>query len=79
MPTYVYRCSCGEIFERLHAMDYTGPITCPECGSDQTQKIPCAPAVVLDWHNFDYDDGALAQVGSRRFRGSAVPRSAREG
>ena len=41
MPIFVYRCECGNTFERLVARDATPP-ECPECGS-ATRKIPARP------------------------------------
>ena len=74
MPTYVYRCNgCGHTAEIRHAMDYSGQPACDQCAGKMT-KVPTCPAVVLDWKNLDYDDGALAQA-AKRFRGSAVPAS----
>lgn len=43
MPIFVYRCECGNRFERLVARDADAP-TCPQCGGD-TRKIPAAPSL----------------------------------
>ena len=43
MPIFVYRCECGNTFERLVARDAKAP-ECPSCGS-ATHKIPARPSV----------------------------------
>jgi len=43
MPIFVYRCACGNTFERLVARDAPPP-ECPECGS-ATRKIPGRPSI----------------------------------
>jgi putative FmdB family regulatory protein len=43
MPIFVYRCECGNTFERLVARDATAP-ECPTCG-DATRKIPARPSI----------------------------------
>jgi len=43
MPIFVYRCECGNTFERLVARD-DAPPECPTCGS-ATRKIPARPSV----------------------------------
>ena len=43
MPIFVYRCECGNTFERLVARDAPAP-SCPACGS-ATRKIPGSPSV----------------------------------
>jgi putative FmdB family regulatory protein len=54
MPLYDYRCGkCGVVFEQRHSMFYQGPVTCQECGSDDTDKIMSSPASVLDWRDSD--------------------------
>jgi putative FmdB family regulatory protein len=50
MPLYDYKCrQCEHIYETRHSMNFTGRVTCPECGSDDTRKVISAPASVLDW------------------------------
>ena len=44
MPIYVYRCDCGERFERLVGLDAPGP-ACPACGGTP-QKIPAGPSLL---------------------------------
>ena len=44
MPIYVYRCGCGERFERLVPLGAPEP-GCPTCGS-ATQKIPAGPSLL---------------------------------
>jgi putative FmdB family regulatory protein len=41
VPIFVYRCDCGNRFERLIPRDADAP-ACPACGSD-TRKIPAGP------------------------------------
>jgi putative FmdB family regulatory protein len=41
MPIFVYRCDCGNRFERLVPRDSAAP-ECPECGG-ATRKIPAGP------------------------------------
>lgn len=43
MPIFVYRCDCGNCFERLVPRDADAP-ACPECGSP-TRKIPAGPSI----------------------------------
>jgi putative FmdB family regulatory protein len=43
MPIFVYRCDCGNRFERLVPRDSEAP-ECPECGG-ATRKIPAGPAL----------------------------------
>jgi putative FmdB family regulatory protein len=43
MPIFVYRCECGNTFERLVARNAPPP-ECPECGS-ATRKIPAGPSI----------------------------------
>ena len=43
MPIFVYRCECGNTFERLVARDAAAP-DCPTCGS-ATHKIPARPSI----------------------------------
>lgn len=43
MPIFVYRCECGNTFERLVPRDATAP-ECPDCGC-ATRKIPGRPSV----------------------------------
>lgn len=43
MPIFVYRCECGNTFERLVARD-AAPPECPTCGS-ATRKIPARPSI----------------------------------
>ena len=43
MPIFVYRCACGNTFERLVARDAPPP-ECPGCGS-ATRKIPGRPSI----------------------------------
>lgn len=43
MPIFVYRCECGNTFERLVTRDAAAP-ECPECGS-VTRKIPARPSI----------------------------------
>jgi putative FmdB family regulatory protein len=38
MPIYVYRCDCGEVFERLLPMSAAAP-PCPSCGGE-VAKVP---------------------------------------
>ena len=44
MPIYVYRCDCGERFERLVGIDASPP-GCPACGGTP-QKIPAGPSLL---------------------------------
>lgn len=44
MPIYVYRCECGERFERLVALGGPAP-GCPACGGIP-QKIPSGPSLL---------------------------------
>jgi putative FmdB family regulatory protein len=44
MPIYVYRCGCGERFERLVGIDAPAP-GCPACGGTP-QKIPAGPSLL---------------------------------
>lgn len=44
MPIYVYRCDCGERFERLVGLDAPAP-GCPACGGTP-QKIPAGPSLL---------------------------------
>jgi putative FmdB family regulatory protein len=44
MPIYVYRCDCGERFERLVGIDAPAP-GCPACGGTP-QKIPAGPSLL---------------------------------
>lgn len=41
MPIFVYRCDCGQRFERLVPRDADAP-ACPDCGG-ATRKIPAGP------------------------------------
>jgi putative FmdB family regulatory protein len=43
MPIFVYRCECGNTFERLVGRD-AAPPECPACGSS-TRKIPARPSI----------------------------------
>jgi putative FmdB family regulatory protein len=43
MPIFVYRCDCGDTFERLVARD-AAPPACPACGGE-TRKIPALPSI----------------------------------
>ena len=43
MPIFVYRCECGNTFERLVARDVAPP-GCPACGGS-TRKIPARPSI----------------------------------
>jgi putative FmdB family regulatory protein len=43
LPIFVYRCECGNTFERLVPRDAPAP-DCPACGS-ATRKIPGRPSV----------------------------------
>jgi putative FmdB family regulatory protein len=43
MPIYVYRCECGQRFERLLPRDAAAP-ECPECGG-ATHKIPAGSSL----------------------------------
>lgn len=49
-------------------MNFDGPVRCPECDSDQTTKVitGCA-AVVFDFKQLPYEEGALAAA-KNRFR-----------
>lgn len=55
MPTYIRRCeSCQHTFESVSAIEERDrPVACPQCGSNDTPRIPCAPAVVVDWRDSD--------------------------
>jgi putative FmdB family regulatory protein len=44
MPIYVYRCECGERFERLVPLAAPAP-GCPACGGS-THKIPAGPSLL---------------------------------
>lgn len=44
MPIYVYRCDCGQRFERLVGLDAPTP-ACPACGGTP-QKIPAGPSLL---------------------------------
>lgn len=77
MPTYIYKCECGETFETQHAMFYASRVKCPYCDSDQTCKVPTAPACVVDWKDIG-DEGAIGAF-QKRFRRGAVPQSVRGG
>jgi putative FmdB family regulatory protein len=44
MPIYVYRCDCGERFERIVGLDAPAP-GCPACGGTP-QKIPAGPSLL---------------------------------
>jgi putative FmdB family regulatory protein len=41
VPIFVYRCGCGNQFERLLRRDAEAP-ACPECGGG-TRKLPAGP------------------------------------
>jgi putative FmdB family regulatory protein len=43
VPIFVYRCECGQHFERLTGRDAAAP-PCPECGG-ATRKVPAAPSL----------------------------------
>ena len=43
MPIFVYRCGCGNTFERLVPRDAAAP-ACPDCG-EATRKIPGRPSI----------------------------------
>jgi putative FmdB family regulatory protein len=43
VPIFVYRCGCGQRFERLVPRDAEAP-SCPECGS-ATRKVPAGPSL----------------------------------
>lgn len=54
MPLYDYKCSqCRIVFEVKHPMTFSDAITCPECASEETQKLISVPASVLDWQQSD--------------------------
>jgi putative FmdB family regulatory protein len=44
MPIYVYRCDCGERFERIVGIGAPAP-DCPACGGTP-QKIPAGPSLL---------------------------------
>lgn len=69
MPLYDYKCQCGHVFETRHSMSFTGRVTCPECGSDDTRKVISAPASVLDWRLSE------SVHNSTRFRGRTLNRA----
>jgi len=49
MPIYEYECAeCGEQFERIFMTPDERPeeMSCPECGSDQVQRVFSAPSIV---------------------------------
>lgn len=63
MPTYDYLCEqCAHTFVKVHSMYDDRPVTCPECEGGDTHRVPCAPAVVMDWHRSE------AVHNSTRFR-----------
>ena len=43
MPIFVYRCDCGQRFERLVPRDADAP-ACPACGA-ATRKVPAGPSL----------------------------------
>jgi putative FmdB family regulatory protein len=62
---YDYTCkTCQSLFETRHPMSFPGPVSCPFCGSHDTQKVISVPASVLDWRDSD------SVHESTRFRGA---------
>jgi putative FmdB family regulatory protein len=71
-PLYVYKCDqCNHVFETRHSMFFEGLVTCPECDSDKTHKVPTAPGVIFNWHQADG-----VKIGPERYRPPAVTQSA---
>lgn len=69
-PAYDYKCrTCATVFETRHSMFSEDPVHCPNCDSEDTQKIISAPVSVLDWRDSD------SVHASTRFRGAVKNRT----
>ncbi|UAN44287.1 zinc ribbon domain-containing protein [Serratia sp. JSRIV001] len=53
MPTYTYRCSCKESFDRMKRIADRHSATCPKCGKEAKQ-ITTAPRAINGGY---YDTG----------------------
>ena len=53
MPKYDFRCDeCNHEFEALTTPQKINEVKCLECGSDKTQKLLSAPAIILKGQGF---------------------------
>ncbi len=53
MPNYDYECNECKVRSVIrHAMTHEGPVACPDCGSDDTQKLILeTPGFDIHWWN----------------------------
>jgi putative FmdB family regulatory protein len=65
VPIYEYQCkSCGNIFEREHAIGEKKRYRCPECSCTQTQKLVSQVGVIFKGSGFYKTDHRKDSVGA---------------
>ena len=74
MPTYVYRCSKGHVFEEFHGIKDSKPRKCPKCGA-RAARVPAGGAGLLfkgsgfyqtDYRSKSYQDAARKESGASK-------------
>ena len=72
MPTYVYRCKKGHVFELFHSISDDAPKRCPKCRSGAV-RVPAGGAGILfkgsgfsqtDYRSKGYKESAKKEKGS---------------
>jgi putative FmdB family regulatory protein len=51
MPTYVYECPCGQIYDVIHSISDNPDIDCDHCGGEMS-RIPQSPQVTFSGSGF---------------------------
>ena len=51
MPTYVYECMCGQIYDVQHSITEDPEIECDKCGGSM-DRIPQAPTINFSGSGF---------------------------
>ena len=46
MPTYVYKCNQGHVYERKEGYDASAVQTCPQCG-EEARRLLSPPTIVM--------------------------------
>ena len=75
MPTYVYRCTKGHVFELFHSMKDDSPKRCPKCRS-KAVRVPAAGAGLLfkgsGFYITDYRSKSYAEKAKTESGGGAA-------
>lgn len=76
MPTYEYRCKCGEEFEMVRSITSKPVALCPKCGKKARRQISAGGGLIFKGKGFyitDYKNNGASRAASESAEKSAAP------